>query len=57
MSGIERCETHVWASVGITARDGVVCRIWECEQCQVWTAEPFAPEREIAWDETWLSER
>jgi len=57
MSGQATCEEHVWASVGIVARDGAVYRIWECEQCQVWTAEPFAPDRERDWDDTWLSER
>jgi hypothetical protein len=56
MSGEESCETHVWASVGVATRDGTVCRIWECERCHVWTAEPFDPDRERDWDDTWLSE-
>lgn len=57
MSADVTCETHVWASVGIVTRRETVCRIWECEQCQVWTAEPFDPELERAWDDTWQSER
>lgn len=57
MAAEERCETHVWASVGITTRSGQVSRIWECEQCRAWTAEPFNPDLEIGWDETWLSDR
>jgi hypothetical protein len=57
MSGVELCETHVWASVGVVTRDGTVSRIWECEQCRAWTAEPFDPDHEVPWDETWLSER
>lgn len=56
MVGAERCETHVWASVGITTRDGEVTRIWECEQCQAWAAEPFDPDLEVAWGDLWLSE-
>ena len=57
MSGEKLCETHVWASVGVTSREGNVCRIWECERCPAWTAEPFDSELQIPWDETWLSER
>jgi len=57
MSGTEPCEDHVWVSIGITSRDGAVCRIWECERCRAWTAEPFESDGEIAWDDTWLSER
>jgi hypothetical protein len=49
------CDRHVWASVGVTNKDGRISRIWECEQCQAWTAEPFDPDLEIPWDETWLS--
>ncbi len=56
MSGEEICETHVWASVGVVTRNGAVCRIWECEQCPVWTAEPFDPDFEQNWSDTWLSE-
>jgi ribosomal protein L37AE/L43A len=57
MSGEDTCDAHTWASVGITTRERAVCRIWECEQCQVWTAEPFTPDLEVAWTDTWLSER
>lgn len=57
MSGEELCETHAWASVGVVTRGETVCRIWECEQCQGWTAEPFDPEFEISWNDTWLSDR
>jgi len=57
MSGEKLCEIHVWASVGVTYREGNVCRIWECERCPAWTAEPFDSELQIPWDETWLSER
>lgn len=57
MSADEPCDEHAWASVGIVTREGTVCRIWECEQCQVWTAEPFDSAHERAWDDTWLSDR
>ncbi|WP_254838622.1 hypothetical protein [Natronomonas marina] len=57
MSGEEICETHVWASLGVVSRQGAVRRIWECERCPVWTAEPFDPDHELSWDDTWLSER
>lgn len=50
------CETHAWASVGVVAREGRVNRIWECENCPVWTAQPFDVDYERAWDETWLAE-
>lgn len=49
------CDTYVWASIGIITRDGTVSRIRECEQCLVWTAEPFDPDFERDWDATWLS--
>jgi hypothetical protein len=51
------CDTHAWASVGVVTREETVCTVWTCENCPVWTREPFAPEHELAWDETWLSER
>ena len=57
MSGDPTCETHAWASVGVVTRDGSVCRIWECENCPVWTAEPFEAEYERPWDDTWLAGR
>ena len=57
MSQEPTCETHAWASVGVVVREGGVNRIWECENCPVWTAEPFADEHERPWDDTWLAER
>lgn len=57
MSGADRCATHTWATVGVVSRDGTVSRIWECENCPAWTAEPFEPDAEFAWDDTWLAER
>ncbi len=57
MAGEPTCTTHAWASVGVVTRDDSVCRIWECEQCPVWTTEPFDPAFELPWDETWLAER
>jgi hypothetical protein len=57
MSEAETCETHVWASVGVVNREGTVCKIWECENCPVWAAEPFQSEFERGWEDTWLSER
>jgi hypothetical protein len=51
------CETHVWASVGVVTREGTVCKIWECENCPAWTAEPFDPDAERDWEATWLSGR
>lgn len=56
MADEKTCDTHVWASVGVVVRDGQVCRIWECEQCQVWTAEQFDSASERDWSDTWLSE-
>jgi hypothetical protein len=50
------CETHAWASIGVTARAGSICRIWACESCPTWTAEPLEPDHERRWDETWLAE-
>ena len=57
MSVDEICESHTWASVGVVTRDGTVSRIWECENCPVWTEEQFNPEHERYWDDTWLAER
>jgi hypothetical protein len=57
MSVDEICESHTWASVGVVTRDGTVSRIWECENCPVWTEEQFNPEHERSWDDTWLAER
>lgn len=57
MSVEEMCETHVWASLGVTTRDGVISRVWECERCPAWTAEPFDPDLEVAWEDTWLAEQ
>lgn len=51
------CERHVWASVGVVLRDESVCRVWECEDCPVWTTEPFDPDYERDWDDTWLADR
>lgn len=56
MSTDEPCETHAWASVGVVTREGSVYRVWECENCPVWTLEPFDPAHEQPWDETWLAE-
>jgi hypothetical protein len=53
----ETCDAHAWASVGLVATDGTIRRVWECEQCGAWTVEPFDPDLERAWDDTWLSER
>jgi hypothetical protein len=52
----QTCETHAWASVGVVTRGETVQRIWECENCPVWTTEPFDPEYEREWDDTWLAE-
>ena len=57
MSEAETCETHAWASVGVVTRERSVYRIWECENCPVWTAEPFDPDHEQPWEDTWLAER
>ncbi|WP_162224670.1 hypothetical protein [Halorussus amylolyticus] len=57
MSEDETCERHAWASVGVVTRAGSVCRIWECENCPVWTAEQFDPDHERLWADTWLAER
>ncbi|MDX5989640.1 MULTISPECIES: hypothetical protein [Haloferax] len=57
MSEAPTCETHAWASVGVVIRDGTVYRVWECENCPVWTLEPFDPDYERDWDDTWLAER
>jgi hypothetical protein len=57
MSEARTCETHTWASVGVVIRDGTVYRVWECENCPVWTLEPFDPDHERDWDDTWLAER
>lgn len=51
------CETHTWATLGVVTRDETVHRIWECEDCPVWTAEPFDPADEKPWENTWLAER
>jgi hypothetical protein len=51
------CERHVWASVGVVDRAGSIRRIWECEDCPAWTTEPFDPEYEQAWNDTWLADR
>lgn len=57
MSPVDTCETHTWATVGVVVRDGSICRVWECENCPVWTVEPFDTEHEQAWDDTWLADR
>lgn len=57
MSEAAICENHVWASVGVVTCDRSVRRVWECEDCPVWTTEPFDPEYELAWDDTWLADR
>jgi hypothetical protein len=57
MSDEEVCDKHVWASVGVVTLEGTVSRIWACEDCPVWTAEPFDPDFERAWEDIWLSER
>ncbi|MHB9288767.1 hypothetical protein ACKVMT_17190 [Halobacteriales archaeon Cl-PHB] len=57
MSDESTCETHTWATAGVTSRAGDVQRIWECEDCPVWTAEPFDPDHERPWDDTWLADR
>ena len=51
------CEHHVWASVGVATRGGTVSRIWVCENCPIWTAEPLDADHERHWDDTWLAER
>ena len=57
MSEDPTCETHAWASVGVVIRDGSVYRAWVCENCPVWTLEPFDPDYGQDWDDTWLAER
>ncbi|WP_436925021.1 hypothetical protein [Halosimplex amylolyticum] len=57
MTQVEICDQHVWAALGIVSRDGSVSRVWECEDCPVWTTEPFDPEYERDWDDTWLAGR
>lgn len=57
MSSKATCETHAWASVGVVSEAGTVYRIWECENCPVWTKEPFEPGYEREWTATWLAER
>jgi hypothetical protein len=57
MAGSDTCETHAWASVGVVSRNESVFRVWECEDCPVWTVEPFDPDLERPWDDTWLAER
>ena len=57
MSAPEICDRHAWASVGVVTRDGSVARIWECEQCPVWTTQRFDPVHELAWADTWLADR
>jgi hypothetical protein len=57
MSDGDYCDRHTWASVGVVTRDGTVGRVWECENCPVWTTESFDPAHELAWDDTWLAGR
>ena len=57
MTDTDLCEKHIWASVGVATREGTICRIWECEQCPGWTAEPFEADTEVAWDDTWMAAR
>ncbi|MFC7251066.1 hypothetical protein ACFQJ5_14615 [Halomicroarcula sp. GCM10025324] len=57
MSREDYCDRHTWASVGVVARHDGVGRIWECENCPVWTTETFDRAHEQAWDDTWLAER
>ena len=45
------CPEHVWASVGVTVRDGVVVRVWDCERCAGWTTEPLDEAQHVPWDE------
>jgi hypothetical protein len=54
---VETCERHTWASAGVVDREGSIYRVWECEDCPVWTAQPFEADHERQWDDTWLSER
>ena len=51
----ERCEQHAWASLGVTAVDGTVTRVWTCEHCPAWTREPLDPAAEVPWADTWLA--
>lgn len=55
MSTEKSCERHVWASVGVVSESGAVYRVWECENCPVWTLEPFDAKYERSWDDTWLA--
>ena len=57
MAVAESCDVHVWTSLGVTARDGEISRVWECEQCSAWTVESLEPKSEIPWEETWLAEQ
>lgn len=57
MSGAATCDTHAWASLGVVSDEGTVFRIWECENCQVWTMEPFDTDYRLPWDDTWLADR
>ena len=45
------CPEHVWASIGVTVRDGVVTRVWDCERCAGWTTELLDDADRVPWDE------
>jgi hypothetical protein len=53
---MDLCQTHAWASVGVTNVDGDVVRVWTCENCPAWSKEPLDAERELDWADTKLSE-
>ena len=57
MTADETCETHAWASVGVVNREGSIGRVWKCERCPAWSVEPFDPDYETPWADTWLAER
>ncbi|MDQ2054359.1 MULTISPECIES: hypothetical protein [Halobellus] len=57
MTADETCETHAWASVGVVNREGSIGRVWKCERCPAWSVEPFDPDHETPWVDTWLAER
>ncbi len=43
------CPEHVWSSVGVTAVDDDVVRVWDCERCGAWTTEPLREDRRVDW--------
>ena len=49
------CPEHVWASIGVTAVDGTVHRIWDCERCTAWTKEPLDENRRVPWADADIS--